>query len=138
MFHFLKDFFSAKSQVNREHIHNRINMQSIKLLRNMIIHKKPVYQLWDKCAPLMSHCVQHPISECRITDGWLAPLVMHHLLLSLKQCPGQLCFERKMRCMQTLCFALVFPGVDFKFQEYLQGKKNPNEAFHNRIMARES
>lgn len=63
MFHFLKNFLSSKWQVNREHIHNKINMQSIKHFKNIIIHKKPVSQPWDRCVPLMSCCVQHPISQ---------------------------------------------------------------------------
>lgn len=99
----------------------------------MIIHKKPASQLWDRCAPLMFHCFQHPISEHRITDGWPAPLVM----LSPKQCPGQLCFERKMRYMQASYFALMFSRVVFKFQEYLQRKNIPLGGLHNRVTATE-
>lgn len=63
MFHFRKDFLSAKGQVNREHIHNKINMQSVKHFNSIIIHKKRVSQPWDRCVPLMSRCVQHPISQ---------------------------------------------------------------------------
>lgn len=59
----LQDFLSAKWQVKREHIHNKINMQFIKHFKNIIIHKKPVSHPWDRCVSLISHCVQHPISQ---------------------------------------------------------------------------
>lgn len=72
MFHFLKDFLCAKWQVNREHIHNKINMQSIKsiIFQEYYNSREACFSAVKQMCPIdvLLHSAPH-LSEHRITDG---------------------------------------------------------------------
>lgn len=134
MFHFIKDFPSAKWQVKREHIHNKINMPSIKKSQEYYNSQEAYFKTWDRCVLLMSHCIQHPISQntelLMINCEWCITWCFHPDKV-------QVSFVLKARwgaCL--LLFYICIFYIWFQLWEYLQGKKTPKQDFHKGVYYR--